>query len=660
MKRVLPFLLRHLAVLLALLVFLLHAMHVWSVPYIGRLDAWIYDARLTANAPRTQSPHVAIVDIDEASLTAFGRWPWPRDTIAALSTRLTTQQQVAALGFDMVFSEPESPATDQAFAKALQNQPVVLGYYFTSDRQGHATGMLPAPAFKRAASDTRDFQITNWTGYGSNLIELADAAPHAGFFNAVSDIDGVIRSAPLLAEYRGQYYESMALALYRRYLTNTQETGMSALPAIAPVFASSDANYRHLRGLELRTSAITPRLIADIPVDESVLKLVPFRGAGGPSGGSFQYISAADILFGKLPPAALKGKVVLIGSSSPALSDVRVTPFDRVYPGVEVQANLVAGMIEGNPLTRPDYAMGFDIFQIALVGCVLILVLPMLSALSAVAVSLSLAGLLWIVHHYLFVTASLALPSASALLLIISAFTLHASQGYFVEGKRRKQLTQMFGNYVSPKWVSRMASSGDDYSMQASNQVLTVLFCDMRGFTKLAGTMPPLALQALLNDIFNRLSKVIQAHDGTIDKYMGDCVMAFWGAPEAQNDHAARAVRCGIAMQAAIASYNAERGKDDVLVQMGVGIHTGLMCVGDMGSEIRRSYTVVGEAVNLAARLEGLCKTYNQSFIVSAATKEAASQTGFIGDWQSLGLAEVVGTDEPLLIFTLPHTNPSS
>jgi adenylate cyclase len=657
MKRVLPFLLRHLAVLLALLFFILQAMHVWRVPYIDRLDAWIYDARLIASAPRTQSPHVVIVDIDEASLTAFGRWPWPRDTIAALSTRLTTQQQVAALGFDMVFSEPESPATDQAFASALQNQPVVLGYYFTSDRQGHATGMLPAPAFKRTPTDTRDFQMTNWTGYGSNLIELADAAPHAGFFNAVSDLDGVIRSAPLLAEYRGQYYESMALALYRRYLANARATSVAALPAITPLFASIDVNYRHLRGLGLGAPNQPTRLIAEIPVDESVLKLIPYRGAGGPSGGSFQYISAADVLFGKLPAGTLKGKVVLIGSSSPALSDVRVTPFDRVYPGVEVQANLVAGMIEGNVLTRPDYAVGFDVFQLALIGGVLILVLPMLTALWAVALSVGLAVLLWIVHHFLFVTASLAMPSASGFLLIISAFTLHASQGYFVEGQRRKQLTQMFGNYVSPKWVSRMASSGDDYSMQASNQVLTVMFCDMRGFTKLAGTMPPLALQALLNDVFNRLSKVIQAHDGTIDKYMGDCVMAFWGAPEPQSDHAARAVRCGVAMQEAIANYNAHRGADDVFVQMGVGIHTGLMCVGDMGSEIRRSYTVVGEAVNLAARLEGLCKTYNQGFIVSAATKEAATQYGFVGDWQPLGLAQIVGSDDPISIFTLSHTN---
>jgi adenylate cyclase len=321
-----------------------------------------------------------------------------------------------------------------------------------------------------------------------------------------------------------------------------------------------------------------------------------------------------------------------------------------------VQANLVAGLIEGKALTRPDYALGFDIFQLAVIGCILLFVLPLLSALWAVALSIGLTILLWLLHHYLCTLASLSLPSASGFLLIISAFTLHASQGYFVEGQRRRRLTQLFGSYVSPKWVSRMASSGDDYSMQASNQVLTVMFCDMRGFTKLAGTMPPLALQALLNDIFNRLSYVIQAHGGTIDKYMGDCVMAFWGAPEAQIDHAPRALRCAVALQEAVANYNAEQRAGGVKVQMGIGIHTGLMCVGDMGSEIRRSYTVVGEAVNLASRLEGLCKTYNQALIVSAATKAAAVQNDFSGDWQDLGLAKVVGSDDPISIFTLRTT----
>jgi adenylate cyclase len=654
MNKVLPFsfsfLLRHLALLLVILLFALHGLHIYRIHDLDRLDAWIYDARLLANAPRTLDPNVVIVDIDEASLTAFGRWPWARDITAALVTRLARDQQAAAIGFDMVFAEAENPATDQVLVNALQGQPVVLGYYFTSDRAGHTSGALPTPVVKK---EGRDFQMTHWTGYGGNLAELTEAAPQAGFFNAISDPDGVIRSAPLLAEYGGQYYESLALALYRRYLSRRSST--NELPTTLPHFASSDANYHHLDAVQLVTSERS----LDLPVDDKVARLIPFRGLGGSggqvgaNGASFRYISAADVLLGKLPSAALKDKVVLVGSSAPALEDLRVTPMGGAYPGVEVQANIVSGLIEGSAPTRPDYAVGFELFQLAVLALLTFALLPELSALTAMAFALTVAGGIWFIHHYLFVKHGLVLPSASGLALIACAFVVRVSEGFFIEGQQRRQLTLLFGSYVSPKWVSRMVRSKNDYSMQASHQVLTVMFCDMRGFTKLASTMPPLALQALLNNIFNRLSPVIQAHGGTIDKYMGDCVMAFWGAPEAQADHAARAVRCAVALQAAIARYNAEQGESGTPVQMGMSIHTGLMCVGDMGSDIRRSYTVVGEAVNLAARLEGLCKTYNQTLIVSAATKEAAAQTGFRGDWLDLGAAKVDGSEDPIFIFTL-------
>jgi len=648
MKYVLPFLLRRAVLVFVALAFSLHGLQVWRIPYLDRLDGWIYDARLVASAPKTKSPHVVIVDIDEPSLIAFGRWPWARDTMAALVRQLTTQQQAAAVGFDIVFTEPEDPTTDQALAKALQSQPVVLGYYFTSDRAGHTSGVLPAPAFQRPTDSARDFQVTSWTGYGANLVELTEAAPQAGFFNAISDVDGVIRSAPLLAEFQGQYYESLALGLYRRYLA-----GSDALPIMSPEFASDHANYQHLSGLRLDSPSEPKARLAHIAVDDTVTKLIPYRGAGGPQGGSFRYISASDVLLGKLPLGSLKDKVVLIGSSAPALSDLRVTPLDRAYPGVEIQANLVAGLIDGQSLTRPDYQLGFDVFQLVTLGLILLFILPLLPAIWAVVFTIALAALVWLVHHLLFIKSSLVLPSAASFALILTAFTLHVSQGFFIEGQRRKRLTHMFGNYVSPKWVSRMVRSGDDYSMQASNQVLTVMFCDMRGFTHLSQAMPPLALQALLNTIFNRLSEVIQKHGGTIDKYMGDCVMAFWGAPEPQADHATRALRCAIDLQTAIRELNLNRAADAPDIKMGIGLNTGLMCVGDMGSNVRRSYTVIGEAVNLAARLEGLCKTYNLPLIVSMATKEAAAANSQTFLWQDLGLANVPGSEQLIHIFTL-------
>jgi adenylate cyclase len=672
MNNVLPFLWRHLrslahssqaflVLLCVMLVFVGHGLHAWRVPYLERLDAWIYDARLLAQAQPTPHPDVVIVDIDEKSLSAFGRWPWTRGLLAGLMERLTQDQQVAAVGFDMVFAEPESPGADAAFARALTAQPVVLGYYFTSDRGGHASGSLPRPVFSPKVQGTQDFQIHNWTGYGGNLRTLIEAAPQAGFINAISDPDGLIRSAPLMTEYQGDYYESLALGLYRRYLAQQRFT--KVLPAVKPRLfdeGAMAANYRHISHLEI-ASDVGAQSVA---VDDAVAMLVPYRGRGGIAGGSFRYISAVDVLQNKLAPGLLKNKIVLIGSSAPALEDLRATPLGGAYPGVEVQANLIAGLIDGNSANKPDFALGFDAFQLLSLSLLLCVLLPRLSASWAVLVTLGLLAGLWFFHQWAHYQLGWVLPLSSSLSLVFCAYLVHSSFGFWREGRRRRQLIDLFGSYVSPRWVSQMVRSTNQYSMQASHQVLTVMFCDMRGFTKLAGNMAPLQLQALLNDIFSRLSDVIQAHGGTIDKYMGDCVMAFWGAPEAQSDHAARAVRCGVALQAAMRDYNLRLEQSPrhlkEPIQMGIGINTGMMCVGDMGSKIRRSYTVIGDAVNLASRLEGLCKTYSAPIVVSAATKHAAETTSLqmndaIGSWSwvDLGSATIEGSATSVHIFTL-------
>jgi adenylate cyclase len=397
----------------------------------------------------------------------------------------------------------------------------------------------------------------------------------------------------------------------------------------------------------------------DIPVNANVALLVPYRGKGGPSGGSFRYISAQDVLLGKLPPNTLKGQIALVGSSAPALEDLRVTPMSSVYPGVEVQANLVAALAERHFLSQPDYTLGFEVFQLLALGLLLLLVLPRLSALGAIGLVLTLLAALWLIHDFLFTEWRLVLPSASAFSLGLCAYIAYSSYGFFVEGRRRRRLVRLFGSYVAPERVDQMMRSNQRFSMAASHQVLTVMFCDMRGFTKLAQNLPPLMLQSLLNDIFTKLSAVILQSGGTIDKYMGDCVMAFWGAPEAQSDHAARAVHCAVQLQAALDAYNHGRFLADPqseAIQMGVGLHTGLMCVGDMGSMVRRSYTVIGDAVNIASRLEGLCKIHKVPLVVSRATKQAAeaSQLGAtLWAWRALGSATIDGTETAIDIYTL-------
>jgi adenylate cyclase len=651
MNQWLPFLLRHAAVLVALLVFVLHGVHIYRLPYLDRLDALIYDTRLVAQTPPKVHETVVIVDIDEASLAAFGRWPWNRTTLAALTYQLTDLQQVAALGFDMVFAEAESPSSDLAFVKALEKQSVVLGYYFTSDRAGHTSGALPRPAFVPFTQKEQDFNIHNWTGYGANLPSFVGAAPQAGFFNAISDADGLIRSAPLLTEFQGQYYESLALGLYRRYLAATQTTG-GILPSVTPSLAQEapigQGDYRHVSHLTLTGTHWTRQ----IDVDDAVGMLVPYRGKGGVNGGSFSYLSAKDVLQGQIAAGSLKNKIVLIGSSAPALEDLRATPMGGAYPGVEVQANLIAGLVDGSPPNRPDFALGFEVFELLCLSLLLLALLPRLSAALSMLVSAGLLAGLWLLHTYLHWTLGWVLPVAASLALVLTAYVAHSSLGYLIEGQRRKHLVQLFGSYVSPRWVSQMVRTNQRYSMQASNQVLTVMFCDMRGFTRLAGQLEPLKLQALLNDIFSRLSHVIQQHGGTIDKYMGDCVMAFWGAPEPQADHAARAVRCALELQSTMQAFNLTRNDARATpIQMGIGIHTGLMCVGDMGSTIRRSYTVIGDAVNIASRLEGLCKTYEVGIIASSATQQAADLPQLA--WRDLGSATIEGSDTSIHIYSL-------
>jgi adenylate cyclase len=663
------------AVTLIPLVFaLLHAGGVLRMGVLQRLEDIIYDARLRATMPETLDERVVIVDIDEKSLAEVGRWPWGRNRLAALMDELLVRQQVAVVGFDVVFGEADESSGlkqlnqlaagglkdqpgfadklrqleptldyDAAFARAMENRPVVLGYYFTSDRDGRVNGVLPAPIMKRESLQGRPIQFLSWNGYGANIDKLAKAAPRAGFFNSITDGDGVVRSIPLIGEFGGQYYESLALAMLRLRIGS---------PVVEPGFPSAnfagpgkDSGYQRLESLLLKSGGKT----LAIPVDERVATLVPFRGAGGPGGGSFQYIPAADLLAGRIAAQSLKDKFVIVGTTAPGLLDLRVTPVGETYAGVETQANVLSGLLDGRVLVKPDYARGFEIVMLAAAGLLLAFALPLLSAPRAVAVSAAvIAGLIGI-NLWLYLGYGLVLPLASALVMAVAAFALNMSYGYFVESRAKRELANLFGTYVPPELVDEMVKDPDRYSMTAATRELTVMFCDIRGFTGLSESMEPTQLQALLNSLFSQLTGVIRANRGTVDKYMGDCVMAFWGAPVSEADHASLAVKAALEMAEAIERINAQyRAKDLPEIGIGIGINTGQMCVGDMGSDVRRSYTVIGDAVNLASRIEGLCKTYGVNVVVSDNTRAQAA--GF--DWQELDRVCVKGRQQAIAIFS--------
>ena len=440
----------------------------------------------------------------------------------------------------------------------------------------------------------RPIKFTSWNGFGANIETIARAAPAGGFFNSITEGDGVVRSIPLLAEFRGLYYESLSLAMFR---------ALVGQPAIEPGFPPEKLLRRSYTGLDsilLRQGEKT----LSIPINDRVATLVPFRGRGGVKGGSFRYVSAVDVVSRRLTLGALKDEIVLLGTTAPGLLDLRVTPVGETYPGVETHANVLSGLLDGKVLVRPDYSTGFEVLILLLSGL----------------------GL--------------------AMVMAITAFALNMSYGYFVESKSKRELAGLFGSYVPPELVSEMVKNPDSYSMTASTKELTVLFCDMRGFTHMSETMEPTQLQELLNRVFSRLTEQIRKHRGTIDKYMDDCVMAFWGAPIDTPEHATLAVRTALEMTAAMRQLNIEhraRGLPEIAI--GIGLNTGRMCVGDMGSNNRRSYTVIGDAVNLGSRLEGLCKTYGVDMVVSESTRNRVRDVA----WQELD--KVKGKDSMVAIF---------
>ncbi|MDD2925627.1 adenylate/guanylate cyclase domain-containing protein [Rhodoferax sp.] len=656
--------------LVPLLLAVLHGIQVLPVGVFQRLEAIVYDARMRASLSDTLDQRIVIVDIDEKSLTELGRWPWGRHKMADLVDTLFDRYQIALLGLDVVFAEPDdssglkqlgllaqqalrhdtefirqldkiSPLLDHdgRFADALRDRPIVLGYYFTSDRLGHASGVLPAPVLTAQTLAGRQLAATDWDGYGANIRRLAQAAPQAGFFNSITEADGVVRALPLLARHGENYYESLSLAMFRRLLG-----GASVLPGPDP--ATSSGSWKSIV-IQHQDQTFS------IPVDERTAVNVVFSGRGGASGGTFRYISASDVLAGRLPVDQLKGKLVLLGTTAPGSGDVRPTPVGAVYPGIEVQANALANLLDRRFLIQPHHRVTYELALLLLLGMTLMLTLPTLRAPTAMAVSLMVMLALLGFNQWLYQAHQMLMPLVPSLFLVLAIAFLNIGYGYLVASRSRRELVQLFGTYVPPELVLEMVKDPDHYTMRAKSDELTVMFCDMRGFTRMSEQLSPQQLQQLLNSVFNELTRLIGSHRGTVDKYMGDCVMAFWGAPVESPAHAQLAVKAALQMAWVLERIN--QGQlpgvtlpEDLTISVGIGINTGQMYVGDMGSDIRRSYTVIGDAVNLASRLEGLSKVYGVSIVAGETTRQLAGD--FV--WQELDRVRVKGKAQAITIYT--------
>ncbi len=599
---------------------------------LGALDRELYDGRLRSVTP-LRDDRIVIVDIDERSLAVHGRWPWDRAKIAQLVDSLADDGRPAVIGFDMVFAEKQADGDDDArLARALADRPVVLGYYFTSNRGGQKSGALPTPLFAGEAADALRDRMTHANGYGANLAPLQHAARASGFFNpflgADIDPDGVIRALPLLASYGDGVYESLAVAVLREYLGN----GAVEVGARADTVAIAGARAR-----------------VELPVSVGFTAMVPVTGRGGPDGGHFAYLSAADVLAGNVDWSRLHDRIVLVGTTAPGQTDLRATPVSEVFPGVEIHAALIAGALDGRLRQRPDDAGGIGALSTALAGGLLALVLPAVGVFGAVAACSVAALALFGANAIAFANFGFVLPIAASIAAIVALGVFNLVVGWFAEGRARRAVLQRFGEYVSPALVEQMAQDPVNWSVaESSNRELTILFADIRGFTRIAETMQPEPLREYINTFLTAMTEVIHAHRGTVDKYMGDAVMAFWGAPVDDPAHAEHAVAAALAMQREVARLSADfvtRGLPPLAV--GIGINTGVVRVGDMGSKLRRAYTVIGDAVNLASRLESLTRRYEVPIIVGETTAQRCRHLRF----RELARATIAGRSEAVRVF---------
>ncbi len=622
---------------------------------LQRLDTLIYDLRfqlLTPDRPEGDTP-VVVVDIDEQSIRREGRWPWSRSKVAALVQSLE-KEGVKLIGFDVVFSEAESNPVDQVLADttlppairteiaarhtrfdsdsrlaAVVSSRTVLGYVMHADRV--RSGQLPQP-FMTLDSADEGWRVHTLPDYTSNLPGLMDKALSAGFFTTLPDRDGVIRRSPLILRHDDGLYTSLALELARLSLQ-------------APYIRVQTTRCRgELTCIE--NIQIGDRIVR---TDEHGAALVPYKGRRE----SYTYVSASKVLRGELPSGILNGAIVLVGTSALGLADLRTMPLQTSYPGVEVHANLLDAILQSPPdhsqfMYRPDWEPGATFVLLLVSGLLLALLLPRLEPGYMILVSGSWLLVLILGNFALWKAARFDLPLAALMLMATGIAVFNILFGFLRANHQKREIKAMFGQYVPPAHVEQMLAHPETISLEGESKEMTVLFSDIRSFTTISEGLNAQALKQMLNRFFTPITQVIFDHNGTIDKYVGDMVMAFWNAPLDDQRHAFNAIRAALAMQKTVDGLKSEFAAAGLPeVNIGIGINTGPMNVGDMGSEFRRAYTVLGDAVNLGSRLESVTKFYGVKMLVGETTYAQAPE--FL--YRRVDRILVKGKHEPVTVY---------
>jgi adenylate cyclase len=658
MSKRIPIFLGILLIVIALWLLITPAKFVRQV--IDRLDNLGYDLQLRTRVltehAKPSSP-VAIIDIDDKSLKAVGRWPWPRKKLADLVNELQ-KQGAAVIAFDIFFSETQSniaavlleelgkknvlSATvsstlkeniplfdeDSIFAKSLSMNQSVLSLGFLPRTQ--TENALPPPLLVLTPQDRKQLEIIRAIGYISNIPILQRAAKGGGFINIFADSDGIIRHAPLIIEYNNGIYPALSLQAVLLYLGEN-------IKLITPNYGKRT----QLEGIQIGSRII--------PTDSEGQVLIPFIGKSY----TFPYYSALDVLEGKLPKDTLLGKILFVGTSATGLGDLQATAIQNPFPGVEIQATIVNGFLKNNFSYKPEWTFGANFVLTILLGLLAAFLFPYLGPRILAIVIIVLPPGLLLLNNLIWEKTGLILSLLMPVILVLVIAIFNIIYGYLFETRRREQLKEMFGQYVPEKHIDEMLKTKSSYALHGEDREMSVLFADIRNFTTISEDMSASELVDMLNTFFTPMTEIIFSHRGTIDKYVGDLIMAFWGAPLKDRHHARHAIQSALEMQErlkALRPHFTERKWPEI--KIGIGINSGLMSVGDMGSRFRRNYTVLGDAVNLASRVESLTKFYGVDIIVAENTKK--NQSKFI--FRKLDLVRVKGKQRGIAIYEVVCT----
>lgn len=643
---------------------------------LGELEARTLDLRFRLRGPRKPSSAIVIVAIDQKSEDLLGRWPFPR-TVFAQALDFLREANARVVAFDVGFPEPDENSalkvlrelkrsaaaagigkSNSQFAAQLDRMEAgadndrklseaiarfnntILGYFFLFDRSeaqsqdpkelAEFLNFLSFQAYPRVVKPRRGekFEGLEAVGLSPSFPPFAENAKNFGFFNVLPDSDGMVRSEPIVIRYQDSYYPSLDIAAA---LAWTNEP----LDKVAVVF-----NANGLARVDLGTTSV--------PTDSEGMVRIDFHGPAG----TYPTYSIADLVLRKAPPAAFRDRIVLIGPTATGIADTRPTPFDNVaFPGVEVHANFIDNLLTGSFIRRGMSENLIDVLFLVLfslpVGVAVIALRPLRSALLLPVV----AGLFLLFVQHAFSAHGLWYAVFLPLATLFATYSLVVSYSFFFEEREKKLVRGAFQQYMSPEVISQVLDRPELLRLGGDAKQLTAMFTDIRGFTALSEGLTPAALVELLNEYFSEMTEVIFKHQGTLDKYIGDAIMAFWGAPLDIPDHAARACRAALEMAGALARLQErwlQQGRPRI--DIGIGINTGPMLVGNMGSERRFNYTIMGDSVNLASRLEGVTKTFGTRVIISESTRAEVLSSATV---RELDMIRVKGKTKPVTIYEL-------